>query len=58
MVILNNHISSAGWCCSEKDGEGLWWTDTYPENVWFQHLTLLANTYRQYEKVIGFDLRN
>jgi endoglucanase len=27
MVILNNHVSSSMWCCSESDGEGLWWTE-------------------------------
>lgn len=30
MIILNNHISKAGWCCSTTDGEGLWWTSAYP----------------------------
>src|SRR5580704_15165033 len=24
MVILDNHMSRADWCCSEKDGNGLW----------------------------------
>ena len=23
-VILNNHMSDAGWCCSETDSNGLW----------------------------------
>ena len=24
MIILNNHISTAEWCCSSTDGNGLW----------------------------------
>ena len=24
MVVLNQHVSTAGWCCSNTDGEGLW----------------------------------
>ena len=36
IVILNNHNSKAGWCCSEQDGEGLWYTHDYPEDMWFQ----------------------
>ena len=31
MVYLNNHTSKAQWCCSEKDGDGLWWTKEYSE---------------------------
>lgn len=26
MVILNNHTSSSQWCCSNDDGDGLWWS--------------------------------
>lgn len=26
MVILNNHTSKSQWCCTDKDGDGLWWT--------------------------------
>ena len=34
MVILNNHVSSATWCCNERDGEGLWYTHEYSEDAW------------------------
>ena len=36
IVILNNHNSKAGWCCSEQDGEGLWYTHDYPEEMWIE----------------------
>lgn len=30
MVILNNHTSTSQWCCSNEDGDGLWWSYEYP----------------------------
>lgn len=30
MVILNNHTSTSQWCCSNDDGDGLWWSRPYP----------------------------
>lgn len=26
MVYLNNHTSKSQWCCSDGDGDGLWWS--------------------------------
>ena len=34
MVILDNHVSRADWCCSETDGNGLWYSAEYPETKW------------------------
>ena len=31
MVILNNHTSKSQWCCSESDGDGLWFNKEYSE---------------------------
>ena len=42
MVILNNHNSAAGWCCSEQDGDGLWYTNRYPEQMWLDALEQMA----------------
>ena len=58
MVILNNHNSKATWCCSEQDGEGLWWTHDYPEEVWVEALEGMADRYRDNPMVVGMDLRN
>jgi len=58
MVILNNHNSGAGWCCSEQDGEGLWWTHDYPEEQWLSALEGLADRYAENSLVVGMDLRN
>ncbi|CAK0830202.1 unnamed protein product [Prorocentrum cordatum] len=42
MVILNNHVSSARWCCSLSDGEGLWYTSEYPVDSWLDGLAQMA----------------
>ncbi len=31
MVILNNHMSDAGWCCSNDDNNGMWYNDKFTE---------------------------
>ena len=58
MVILNNHNSKAGWCCSEQDGEGLWYTHDYPEEMWTDALVRMAERYVADPLVVGIDLRN
>lgn len=58
LVVLNNHVSSAGWCCSGTDGEGLWYTTRYSEKDWLEGIGLVARRYRDNSRVVGFDLRN
>jgi len=58
MVIINNHMSNAGWCCSLEDGNGMWYTPEYPEEVFFEHWTFMAERYLDNPLVIGADLRN
>jgi hypothetical protein len=45
-------------CCSNDDGEGLWYTSEYPAEVFFDHWTFLSQRYRNNPMVIGADLRN
>jgi endoglucanase len=47
MVILNNHTSTSQWCCSNDDGDGLWWSRQYPEYIYFQHVDDLSKRYRE-----------
>ena len=71
IVLLNNHISTAQWCCPSD--EGLWYTDEYPEEMWIQGsaslvlcprkspkkgLELLTERYLGNPWVAGMDLRN
>ena len=46
------------WCCSEDDGEGLWYTETYPEELFYDMWKGLAKRYETNDFVVGADLRN
>lgn len=58
MVILDNHVSRADWCCSETDGNGLWYNDEYPETKWLADWSTIARRYGKQPWVVGADLRN
>ena len=58
MVILDNHVSRADWCCSETDGNGLWYNADYPEDKWLEIRDRIARRYRGQPWVVGADLRN
>jgi endoglucanase len=58
VVILDNHVSDADWCCSETDGNGLWYTASHPEATWLQHWRTLAKRYVGQPSVVAADLRN
>ena len=58
MVILDNHVSRADWCCDEKDGNGLWYNSDYPEAKWLADWQTIVGRYRKQPWVIGADLRN
>lgn len=58
MVILDNHMSRADWCCSDTDGNGLWYNAEYPEAKWLEDWRAMARRYRDQPWVVGADLRN
>lgn len=58
MVLLNNHTSKSQWCCSDNDGDGLWWSKEYSEEKFVECLVGLAERYKDNKRVIGMDLRN
>jgi endoglucanase len=58
MVILDNHVSRADWCCSETDGNGLWYNNEYPESNWLADWQTIAKRYGDQPWVVGADLRN
>jgi endoglucanase len=58
MVILDNHVSNAIWCCSDSDGNGLWYNTAYPESSWIKDWQGMASRYLDQPDVIGVDLRN
>jgi len=58
MVIINNHNSKSGWCCSSDSEEGLWYTPSYSEADWIRSLEILAERYVDNKFVVGYDIRN
>jgi endoglucanase len=58
MVVLDNHVSNAGWCCSTTDNNELWYNSSYPEANWIADWQALASRYQSNPMVIGVDLRN
>jgi len=58
MVILDNHNSSAEWCCSNTDGNTLWYNAQYPESRWIADWQGIVRRYAGNPWVIGADLRN
>jgi len=58
LVILNNHMSDAGWCCTESDGNGMWWNENYTTSDWLDALTFLSQRYAGNPRVFGHDIRN
>lgn len=58
MVILDNHMSKGDWCCNNGDGNGLWYTDDYPESVWISIWQEIVARYKHIPQVVGAELRN
>ena len=58
LVILDNHMSNAGWCCKEDDGNGLWYNAEYPEEKWLADWRAIVRRYKKQKWVAGADLRN
>jgi endoglucanase len=58
LVILDNHVSDAIWCCSDTDGDGLWATAKFPESRWISDWQMMARRYANQPNVVGADLRN
>jgi endoglucanase len=58
MVILDNHVSRADWCCTDGDGNGLWYNAEYPEEKWLLDWETIVRRYKNQPWVVGADLRN
>jgi endoglucanase len=58
LVILDNHVSRADWCCKDDDGNGLWFNDDYPEEKWLADWRAMVLRYKHEPWVVGADLRN
>ena len=58
MIVLDNHMSDADWCCSETDENGLWYNDRWSENDWIEAHRLVARRYADAPYVVAIELRN
>lgn len=58
MVIPNCHTLHQGWCCSESDGNGLWWNGNWPSSRFTSDWLKVATTFADNPLVIGYDLKN
>lgn len=57
LIILNNHTTSAMWCCF-VDRDGLWFNEEYSEARWIEDWRDIVRRYRSEPHVVGVDLRN
>ncbi|XP_077229742.1 glycosyl hydrolase 5 family protein-like [Tasmannia lanceolata] len=58
MVILDNHISKPGWCCSNSDNNGFFGDKYFDPNLWLTGLTRIATMFNGSSYVVGMSLRN
>ncbi|XP_042485936.1 glycosyl hydrolase 5 family protein-like [Macadamia integrifolia] len=58
MVILDNHITKPGWCCSRNDGNGFFNDPYFDPDVWIKGLTRMATLFNNVPAVVGMSLRN
>nr|XP_028951691.1 glycosyl hydrolase 5 family protein-like isoform X2 [Malus domestica] len=58
MVILDNHLSKPGWCCSNTDGNGFFGDQYFNPDLWITGLTRMATLFKGVSNVVGMSLRN
>ncbi|KAK9934538.1 hypothetical protein M0R45_021678 [Rubus argutus] len=58
MVILDNHISKPGWCCSNFDDNGFFGDKYFNPDLWVKGLTRMATLFNGVSNVVGMSLRN
>jgi aryl-phospho-beta-D-glucosidase BglC (GH1 family) len=58
MVILDNHMLDAGWCCTPFDNNGAWFNSNWTEEQFIQNLVKMVDLFKDNKYVIGVDLRN
>lgn len=58
IIIVNNQVHKAGWCCHYTQAEGLWYLPDYSERLWIESLVNMTVRHRGNPLVVGIDLRN
>ncbi|XP_042057194.1 glycosyl hydrolase 5 family protein-like isoform X1 [Salvia splendens] len=58
MIILDNHTSKPGWCCSNFDGNGFFGDVCFNPDLWIKGLTRVATIFNDTPYVVAMSLRN
>ncbi|XP_061346990.1 glycosyl hydrolase 5 family protein-like isoform X2 [Gastrolobium bilobum] len=58
MVVLDNHVTQPGWCCSNSDGNGFFEDQFFDPDLWIMGLTKMATIFNGVTNVVGMSLRN
>ncbi|KAF3566741.1 hypothetical protein DY000_02018825 [Brassica cretica] len=58
MVILDNHLTTPGWCCSDNDLDAFFEYPNFDPAVWAKGLSKMASLFRNVTNVVGMSLRN
>jgi endoglucanase len=58
IVIPNCHLLDPGWCCSEDDGNGLWFNTRWPAARFFAAWQDMAARYKPNSLVAAMDITN
>lgn len=57
-VIPNCHMLYQGTCCSEADGNGLWYNANWPASAFYAVWGMVVQAFSDNPLVIGYDLKN
>ncbi|GFQ00686.1 endoglucanase e1 [Phtheirospermum japonicum] len=58
LIILDNHLSKPGWCCSTFDDNGFFGDKYFDPDLWLKGLTNVATIFKDTKNVVGMSLRN
>ncbi|XP_010437048.1 PREDICTED: uncharacterized protein LOC104720858 isoform X2 [Camelina sativa] len=58
MVILDNHLTTPGWCCGENDLDAFFGYPNFDPKVWANGLSKMATLFKSATNVVGVSLRN
>jgi endoglucanase len=58
LIMLDNHVSDAIWCCTETDDNGLWFNQRYSAKQWLDDWKSMVKRYAHVPAVVAIDLRN
>jgi len=58
LIMLDNHVSNAEWCCSNTDGNGIWFSSQYPASSYYNDWRGIVARYKNVSNVVAVDVRN